>query len=187
MSSADHMLRSYCSLTVLLLSVGITGCGGQDLPVEDAPYENSTYSEAYMLYLEEIIPPEVIYEDERSEFQLRVSADYNPDALKGLSHERWTAVTGYFRLYWNPQERWMLDAFVSTEIDPQAEPSDILPLAIPGMPVGEWVVVIRCAAERSLGGRKYKYYRTPSPGPVVPAEELQEIRFTVNVVPRPEE
>jgi len=140
-----------------------------------------------MLYVEEIILPDVIYEDESLYFTLRVSADANPEALRGLTHARWSAVSPNFSLYADPKELWMIDACVSAAHDQVSDPGDLLPVSLPGMPVGEWVCVVRAAADRALGGKEIKYRITPSSGPVVPAEELQELRFTVNVVPRPEE
>ncbi|GEM_PF-2013755 len=187
--SSPERLFSMCPslLSVLIFALVAAACGGHHPMDDDPPYENSTYTDAFMLYVEEIILPEVIFEDEDVYFQLRVSADSNPDALKCLSFDSWASTTGVFALYVDPQERWMVDAFVATEIDPQAEPSDLLPVLVPGMPVGEWVCVVRGAADRSLGGKEIEYQITPSSGPLTPAADLRELRFTVNVIPRPEE
>lgn len=177
-------------LSTLLISFMCTitlACSGQKIANGSLELIPTSSVEAYLFYVEDVILPDAIYEDEPAYFDLRVSADSNPSALQGLSHERWGEVSPNFRLYGDPQELWMLDACVLAEVEPQAEESDLLPVSLPGMPVGEWVCIVRCAANRALGGRRIQYRLTPSSGPHVPPEDLQEIRFTVNVIPRPDE
>jgi hypothetical protein len=176
------------ALALLVICCGLCTCGSvnlAELPPDDT---GDTFEYAFMLYVEEIILPDVVYEDEDVYFQLRVSADANPIALQYLSFDNWARVSGVYALYEDPQEYWMIYAFVSAEVDPLGEPTYLLPVKVPSMPVGEWVCVIRSAADRSLGGKRYMYKRGDSSmGPVIPQEELQELRFTVNVIPRPED
>lgn len=178
------------TLAIFVLAAGylVPGCGGVNLATLPPDDIGDTFEYAYMLYVEEIILPDVVYEDENVYFQLRVSAEANQSALGHLSFDSWSRATPTYRLYGNPQERWMIDAFVSADDNPQDEPIDVLPVSLPSMPAGEWVCVVRAAADRSLGGKRCMYKRGDSSiGPVLPREELQELRFTVNVIPRPEE
>ncbi|MBN2083454.1 hypothetical protein JW859_14760 [bacterium] len=181
-------LRLLLTMPVTLVLCGfLSTCSDAnlaELPPDDLGY---TFQYAYLLYVEEVILPEVIYEDEPVYFDLRVSAEANPEALKHLSHASWSAISPNFQLYTDPTELWMIDACVSAGSDSMPDASNLLPVSIPGMPVGEWICVVRCAAERVLGGKKVKYQLMPSSGPVTADENLQELKFNVNVVERPEE
>ncbi|MBN2082725.1 hypothetical protein JW859_11055 [bacterium] len=182
----EHMrclLVSLAAMPLVFLTYGCSGSIEEDSPIETG----DSWAVAHVLYVEEVILPDAIYEGNDVYFQLRVSAEANVTALNRLSFNNWAKISGVYALYGSELERWMIDAVVDAESDLQTQSSDLLEVMMPAMPVGEWECVIRCAANRSLGGGQYQYRLGGTPSPIVPVENIKEIRFTVNVVERPEE
>jgi hypothetical protein len=175
------------SIILLFICIGVCTCGGRS--VSDPEYNNfigDEFVDSYLLYVEEVTVPDVIFEGEVLPIRLRVSADANPDILRGQINDRWIAIV--YATPWEPNGLFRIDAYITGEGDPQQQPDDILQIDLPETPVGDWVCTVRAAADRSLGGKHYKYGRGDSSGgPVTPKEDLQEIRFNVHVEPIPEE
>jgi hypothetical protein len=170
---------------VLFLSLP-SGCDGRGPIPEVYDTLGGQTREAHLLYVEEVIFPEVIYEDESSEMLWRVSAEANPDVLRGLHRGRKIPII-YTIPFGEPQDTYLFDAYITGDGDPGAEVDDALPVLLPAYPVGEWSIIVRSAARRSLGGTTYLYQFAPAPGPRTPLEDLQETRYTFAVIPRPQE
>jgi hypothetical protein len=181
------MTKSIAAALVVLFICGwLCACGGKSAyGPEDYDITGDELVDSYLLYVEEVIVPEVIYEDEEPSIYLRVSADANPDILRGLTRDRWIGIA--YPLIWEPDGMWLVDSFITGDGDPQGEPGEILEVGLPAMPPGDWICVVSTASDRSLGGAPYRYITSGSLGPVTPPGDLQEIKFTVHVEPISEE
>jgi len=178
------MRGSISCITFVLCCIWVVSCGGST-DYSGLNTIGTQRVDSYALYIEEVILPDVIYAGVDAEVSMRVSADANPTILNGLTDDRW--ISGVYALGWIPGEAWQFDAFITGSGDPTKEPGDSISMLVPPMPVGEWVLVFRGVAERSLGGTSYRYEVVGSPGPCGSLDGLSETKITVNVVERPEE
>jgi hypothetical protein len=176
----------YFSIALLFICGAFCTCGGrQDYGPENYNTFGDKFVDSYLLYVEEVTVPEVIYEGDVLPIRLRVSAEANPDILRGHIDDRWIAIV--FSRPGEPDELFSIDAYITGEGDPQQQPDDMLEIDLPETPVDDWVCIVRAAADRSLGGKHYLYQRGDTARPLTPKEDLQEIRFNVHVEPKPAE
>jgi hypothetical protein len=175
------------ALAVALLAAG---CGGKGNPYFDPGWY--TYDIAHLPFVEDFIVPEVIYENEPFEIILKLSAELDPEMLRGLTHQSLAnfcnipyppTAKGMRIGAWAWDDKWGNDLVTELHLPWMTGSTPVYPV---GWPAGTYEVEVISAENREWGGIAAKFELTPTFTP--PHSEHQVSRFyTITVLPKPEQ
>jgi len=185
-------MKCECKLAVLAIALVVSSCGGNGTPYFDPGYYS--YATAHLPYVEDFLVPDVIYENEPFEVILKLSAQQDPEMLRGLTIQ---ALVDFCNIPYPPIESGMrVGAWAWPEASPGGDEivSELtFPLSGPrlntpvGWPAGTYEVEVISAESREWGGVTAEFELTPTFNRWPQSEHAVSRYYTITVLPKPEQ
>jgi hypothetical protein len=175
----------------LAIALFVSGCGGSGNPYFDPGYYS--YATAQLLYVEDFIVPDVIYENEPFEIILKLSAELDPEVLRGLTHQ---SLADFCNFPYPPPSdgirigAWAWDDKWGNELVTELHlpwMSGSKPIYSVGWPAGTYEVELISAESREWGGVTAKFELTPTFNRRPQSEHAVSRYYTITVLPKPEQ